>query len=444
MAEFNFPANRKEVVERVLSDMILSFSSMTPNPNAQPFLPRSWLRAIGTAVGGRSFDLYDIAREVIKQMFPQTATGVWLEMHGALKDVFKKAATTADGFIVIVGSTGIVIAASTPLSIQGRQYTLINAVETDTVTNNISSLTRVGSVVTAVTAGNHNLATGQAVTIAGADQTDYNGSKVITVLDETSFTYSIATTPATPATGTITAAYVGALAQVVSQDTGEIQNLSDGNILTFVTPIAGIGNNATVNVEGIGGGADIEDQEVYRGRVLFRYQNPISTYSKSEIEAIALSVPGVTRVWVIPATTDTAGTVTVYFVRDNQDPIIPTPEEVDQVKDALLEHAPAIMEEDDTIVDAPTPVSVAFVFSALTPDTPTMRVEIDARLQLFFHSYQVNLATDITEEEYRTTIKNTIDPASGIQLQSFTLSSPTGTISIGDDEIPVYGGVTWP
>lgn len=68
----------------------------------------------------------------------------------------------------------------------------------------ISSITRSGSVATVTTTEAHGLTTGQTVTIAGADQDDYNISASVTVLTSTTFTIAVAGTPATPATGTMT------------------------------------------------------------------------------------------------------------------------------------------------------------------------------------------------------------------------------------------------
>jgi hypothetical protein len=70
----------------------------------------------------------------------------------------------------------------------------------------ITSLTRVSTVVTAVTASSHNLVTGAIVSVIGANETGYNVVEYpVIVLNSTSFTYSILTTPTTPATGVITA-----------------------------------------------------------------------------------------------------------------------------------------------------------------------------------------------------------------------------------------------
>jgi phage tail sheath protein FI len=69
----------------------------------------------------------------------------------------------------------------------------------------VSGITRATSTATVTTASAHGFTTGQRVTIAGATQTEYNGTFTITVTGATTFTYTVTGTPATPATGTITA-----------------------------------------------------------------------------------------------------------------------------------------------------------------------------------------------------------------------------------------------
>jgi len=68
---------------------------------------------------------------------------------------------------------------------------------------NVSSLTRTSSTVTVVTTAKHGYSNSNSVIISGAIPIDYNGTYQIAVLDEFTFTYYIATTPTTPAVGTI-------------------------------------------------------------------------------------------------------------------------------------------------------------------------------------------------------------------------------------------------
>jgi len=80
---------------------------------------------------------------------------------------------------------------------------------TGTITaQRIIGITRSGTTATVNTGQVHGRLTGQVVAIAGADQSDYNGDLVVTVTSTTIYTYTVAGSPATPATGTITAGRV--------------------------------------------------------------------------------------------------------------------------------------------------------------------------------------------------------------------------------------------
>ena len=64
----------------------------------------------------------------------------------------------------------------------------------------ISSITRVTTTATLTTATNHGLVTGNYVTISGATPAAFNGTFPITVTGNTTFTYTMLTTPANDAT----------------------------------------------------------------------------------------------------------------------------------------------------------------------------------------------------------------------------------------------------
>lgn len=94
----------------------------------------------------------------------------------------------------------------------------------DGPTRSITSLTRSGLTATGTTSVAHGFLTGDYVVIAGATQTEYNGTWLITVTGAQTFTYTLATgsAPATPATGTISAqAKTNRVAQVVGPQGGE-------------------------------------------------------------------------------------------------------------------------------------------------------------------------------------------------------------------------------
>jgi hypothetical protein len=98
-----------------------------------------------------------------------------------------------------VGTTG---QRSTPLQGMIRFNTTLGQYEgASNVTGaTISTITRVTTTATLTTATNHNLVTGDYVTISGATPAAFNGTFAVTVTSDTTFTYTMLTTPANDAT----------------------------------------------------------------------------------------------------------------------------------------------------------------------------------------------------------------------------------------------------
>ena len=64
----------------------------------------------------------------------------------------------------------------------------------------MSSITHTGTTANVTTSSAHNLITGNQITVTGCTPSEYNGTFVVTVTGTTTFTYTMATTPATDAT----------------------------------------------------------------------------------------------------------------------------------------------------------------------------------------------------------------------------------------------------
>jgi len=90
----------------------------------------------------------------------------------------------------------------------------------------VTSITRSGTVATVTTRWAHGLSGTPTLTIHGADVAAYNGSVVIAVTGATTFTYTVAGSPATPAAGSLLAFPVTATpaARTLSQAVTAIQN----------------------------------------------------------------------------------------------------------------------------------------------------------------------------------------------------------------------------
>lgn len=74
----------------------------------------------------------------------------------------------------------------------------------------LASLTAANGVATATTATAHGFASGAELEIAGANEPEYNGRVLVTVLDALRFSYHVVQAAPSPATGTITASTVDA------------------------------------------------------------------------------------------------------------------------------------------------------------------------------------------------------------------------------------------
>lgn len=427
-----------QIVERTRADIANEL------PDVDPTISGSFINALAVANAGRHYDNTLLIQQLIKELFPQTASGEFLEMWAQYEGLSRLPATPSNGFITVTGTAGTTVPALTQwrtvndvlmASLSGASL----AVNSSTVT----SLTRIGSTVTGTTLSNHNFATGMQLTISGANETDYNGTFEITVLSETQFSYEITGIPSTPATGTINAEFTGAVIEVEAIEPGVSGNLESGAEVSVTAPIIGMDNTGFVGYLGLTGGAEEESDSSLLERVLYSRANPVANFNVSSIRLACLAVTGVTRVWV-NRITPYVGAVTVAFMRDNDPDPIPDAGEIQDVRDVLLDILPAQSDPNDLFVLAPTPVEVDFTFLAIIPDTPTMRSAIINNLTAYFLD-DVQYEQDLDEDKYRAIIINTYDTDTGESLESFSLSvPPAGDISISTNEIGVLGTVEFP
>ncbi len=510
------PDNTGQVEDRIKADV------QREAPDSNPYLRVHWLRSLIAGISRRIFDFYQDLARTEKRLFPDTADDEAAVQWGGIYIGQENPASQSSGIAVATGSVGSPIGIGEQLSSGGEEYATTSSAVISAQVINASSITRSGTTASVTTAGDHNLASAVPVTIAGASEPEYNivdTEIVVTGLD--SFTYQVAGSPSTPATGTITAAYDSAAVDIESAGFGASTNLDADSPLALQSPLAGIDDTLNVSFGAIGGGTDQESLPDYKSRYLDKIRNPVAHFNESDIAVKAKEVPGVTRVFVEPAgteigtiavssitrsgnvatvvtasahglddgqetsilgaaetdynvtdsriiiedsvtfhyvvtgspTTPATGSITAatsialgqvrtFFMRDNDDNPIPSASEVQDVKDALDSIKPANTASSDNIVKAPTAVVVAYVFTSITPDTPTMREAIEQNIAQF-HDEQTTVGVDVDEDAYRAAIKNTVDPDTGDIVLTFTLSSPSGDISISSGEIATKGTVTF-
>jgi uncharacterized phage protein gp47/JayE len=431
-----YPQNRQEIVDRVKTDV------QNELPESEPFLRNSYLSASCIGYGSGFYDLYINQKALQAEMFPDTATGEFAVRWASYKGITLNPATQAFGYITITGTIGIIIPAGTLfVSSDGIQYQTLYNTEILPQVSSITTLTRSGSTAYAITASDHHLVDGATPIISGAVQTEYNITATITVTSATTFNYTISGTPVTPATGTIISSYTFASVQVSSITYGVDTNLDSGSELFIVTPIAGVNSSAFVQYDGVTGGTDQETDSIFRNRYLYAYQHPVSFFNVAELTIQARKITGVDRVFVHEITPD-IGQVTIYFTM-SADNVIPTPSEVVIIKNKILEIKPAHVDPNDVIVSAPTPVPVTFNFSTLVPNTSTMQDAIKANLEQMFKEVP-EVGYNLSQDAYRSTIQQSVDPATGNFVTSFSLSSPSGNIVCATGQLATYVGCNFP
>lgn len=102
-----------------------------------------------------------------------------------------------------------------------------------TTAQTISTITHVGAVATLTTAAPHGLITGNRVTITGASSSEYNGTYVITKTGASTFTYTMASTPAANATVVGTYTTIGIIGATIGGTTYTIDSSKFINVNLF-------------------------------------------------------------------------------------------------------------------------------------------------------------------------------------------------------------------
>lgn len=106
-----------------------------------------------------------------------------------------------------------------------------------------------------------------------------------------------------------------ATVQCTASEAGAAANIALGAIATLSSPIAGVQTTGTVTIA-FTGGADEEDDESLRDRIMAAYAKGGENGSSADYVAWAEAVSGVTRAWVNPLGAG-AGTVVVYVMLDS-------------------------------------------------------------------------------------------------------------------------------
>lgn len=398
-----------EITDRVQQDFVSRLALVAP------ILRRALVYVFARVIAGAAHMLHGHLEFLARQVFPDLSEREFLVRQGALFGLSLNAAAFANGSAIVWGTNLTVIPPATRLArADGTTYTT-NAEAT------IATLTA-WAPGTAYAVGVLRANSGNIYQCITAGTSAGSGGPTTTATDITDNTAHWRYIAAGAA-----AVSIAVTAEIAGQD----GNAALGVSLTFESPIAGANSTATIATGGLASGADEEEVEDFRARVLERLRSPPHGGAASDYVAWAKEVAGVTRAWCFPLEGG-AGTVTVRFVRDDDASIIPDAGEVTAVANhiATLKPVTAVV-----TVAAPTAVPLNFTVHPV-PDTAATRAAIEAELRdLLRRTAEPGSSVLVSQ------IRVAVGTAEGVT--DFTVTAPAADVTHTTSQIATMGTLTW-
>lgn len=356
----------KEISDNIIAQLEASLNQTIP------LLPKSFLRVLAKTLAGVFILLYKYGGFIFLQIFVQTATAD---------------ETTVNGKVV------------KPLIEWGR---LIGVTDPTAATN--------AELLIDITVDNQVGILPSGTQLINAD----NGVTYITI---GAVALSAATVQATIRAASDQAGGGGA---------GAIGNLDPGAIVSFANPLANVSRNAAV-VSQVVTGADAETIEVYRQRVIDRFQKRPQGGAYADYEQWGEETAGIVNIY--PYTSDCPGQVDIYCeANTDTDPDgIPTPAQLQAVLDSIE------LDQDGLATRRPA--------NALVNSFPITRVGFDITISGLEADNLAQVQADITTavEEYFLEREPFIEGLSiPPRLDRITQSGVNGVV---DDIVSAAGGI---
>lgn len=218
-------------------------------------------------------------------------------------------------------------------------------------------------------------------------------------------------------------------------DAGQALSLMDTGL------VVGLGDTATVSSGGLGGGANVEDKEAFRQRILDRKRNPPQGGSATDwIRWTKESSGAITRVFVDSFIGDSRE-VWISFLRSDRSNGIPTPSDVAAVQ-AYVEDPIRRPVTARVSVVAPDPQTVDITIAGLSPDTPAIRAAIAAELDAMFADRVAPATPSQSFTLWRAWISEAISRATGETKHTLAAPASDLTYSTGG-HLPVRGTISY-
>jgi uncharacterized phage protein gp47/JayE len=231
---------------------------------------------------------------------------------------------------------------------------------------------------------------------------------------------------------TVTAEQNGAAG---NRDAGAILLIADASLWPTID------EEAVVNADGLGAGADAESAEALRRRALKVKASPPQGGALSDYENWALEVPGVAAVWAANFATGT-GAIGAWILVEARENGIPIQADLDAVEAHIADKR---IVRGSFAAAAPVAKPVDLTVS-LTPDTVDHRAAVTAALAAFFDARLTasRVRPGLPADPFtlpRAWISEVISVTQG--EASHTLTEPAVNPVFQPGELPVLGAITW-
>jgi uncharacterized phage protein gp47/JayE len=221
---------------------------------------------------------------------------------------------------------------------------------------------------------------------------------------------------------------------VIALAVGVIGNLTAGTVITLISPVTGVDNNATVAAPGITGGAEIETVARLKSRLEENLAKPPMGGKDYDYVRWAREAHiDVTRAWATPHE-DGLGSMTVRFVCEDLSNPIPTAPHITAVANYIATVRPAGLR--NLTVDGCDEQPLNLTFTTLEPNNITVRAAVEAELKDLIRREAEPDGTLLLSH-----IRESISRAAGEQNYVITLAT---NVVIGSTSMLTVGTTTWP
>lgn len=302
-----------EIKARIWSDLT---SRLTGKAS---LLKTSLLKILGWVFAAAIHLVYGYVEEMLKQLMPDTATGIWLDRHAFIWGIIRKSASFATGNVVFTGIDSTVIPISTLIQTsEGIEY----LTTTEGTIADGFAIVSVQAVI-AGEAGNLDIPTKLELvnSIEDIDDTIYSGIYRVFhsfpvgtgfAVGDTIVNNTQSGTGLILDTGVIESVpYMDIIIQSGNFDAGD--EIDSGTTTANV-----IGTPANINE--VSGGIDTENDEDLRVRILERIRNQPAGGCAHDYERWAKEVEGVANAWAKKAS-PSAGWVTIIIKASGANPV---------------------------------------------------------------------------------------------------------------------------